>query len=100
MSKSISNVLTSLFGDSAENCLIIKNKKVFIFSVTNDALLLKRQLAKVKVKISGYLDNDPKKIGKFFDGIECFDPINFNWKKTMPRCCCAQLKNMKARNGS
>ena len=81
MNKSIFNELTFLFGDSAEACLIKKDKKIFIFGLTNDALLLRRALSSISVRIHGYLENDSKKIGKFFDGVECFDPINFDWKK-------------------
>lgn len=67
-------ILDLLVSDIADESMIRPPNRVFIFGLNNDALIIKRELEKLGIVTFGYIDNDPKKIGKKIEGIECFDP--------------------------
>ena len=72
-------ILDLLVSDIVDESMIRSSNRVFIFGLNNDALIIKRELQKLGIVNLGYIDNDPKKIGKKIEGVECFDPKKMEW---------------------
>ena len=72
-------ILDLLVSDIVDESMIRSPNRVFIFGLNNDALIIKRELQKLGIVSFGYIDNDPKKIGKKIEGTECFDPKKMEW---------------------